>query len=91
MLELWHNGRCGICGKISLGNGLVRDHDHKTGLIRGLLCDACNRLEGTSTSPLFDNYRKRPPSQILEIEVLYLPSTFRAAASQQAAEATAIS
>jgi hypothetical protein len=91
MLELWHNGRCGICGEISSGNGLVRDHDHQTGLIRGLLCDPCNRLEGTSTSLLFDNYRQRPPSLILQIEVLYLPSTFRAAVSHQAAEAKAIS
>jgi hypothetical protein len=80
MLELWHNGRCGVCGQGPSNGTLVRDHDHKTGWIRGLLCDRCNRLEGTSTSLLFENYRQQPPSQILDIKVLYLPSTFRSAA-----------
>jgi hypothetical protein len=30
---------CNICG--GLGE-LVRDHDHKTGFIRGILCQTCN-------------------------------------------------
>lgn len=36
--------RCGICGTgPSDDRRLDRDHDHKTGLPRGLLCWACNR------------------------------------------------
>lgn len=44
-------GRCGCCG-VSLDDGwtrqhkpnkLVIDHDHKTGLVRGLLCTMCNK------------------------------------------------
>lgn len=40
------NDRCAICGKKSNENGrykvLYVDHDHKTGKVRGLLCESCN-------------------------------------------------
>ncbi len=47
-------GLCAICGKPetvvrgrSKGPGLLSvDHDHKTGLIRGLLCSRCNAALG---------------------------------------------
>lgn len=37
-------GVCAICGKSCEENGrlLCVDHDHKTGVIRGLLCTKCN-------------------------------------------------
>jgi hypothetical protein len=36
------NGGCGICGKKPVRYRLAVDHDHKTGVIRGLLCFRCN-------------------------------------------------
>lgn len=40
-------GRCAICNeypdKQPKKKRLCVDHDHKTGLIRGLLCDRCNK------------------------------------------------
>jgi hypothetical protein len=36
------NGCCAICKQIPCKKGLVIDHDHSTGEIRGLLCNKCN-------------------------------------------------
>lgn len=35
-------GRCAICCKPPGNVNLAVDHDHRTGVIRGLLCSACN-------------------------------------------------
>lgn len=50
--------RCGICGIHNDRERLVVDHDHKSGMVRGLLCGPCNNREGrhgwcdvTSTCP----------------------------------------
>src|SRR5690349_19862256 len=42
----FHGGRCAMCG--ATGRHLVRDHCHRTGQVRGLLCRSCNTLEGRS-------------------------------------------
>ena len=34
---------CGICGRPGKTRRLHRDHDHRTGIPRGLLCYRCNR------------------------------------------------
>src|SRR5579859_4395667 len=50
------NGVCACCGlpETALSNNgkyvkaLAVDHDHETGLIRGLICQACNQMIGHS-------------------------------------------
>lgn len=37
------NGGCKICGS---KKKLVIDHDHRSGLIRGIICDCCNKSLG---------------------------------------------
>lgn len=43
VLKARSGGQCEICGK---KGRLAIDHDHETGKVRGLLCDACNFLIG---------------------------------------------
>ncbi len=41
------NGVCEICGGLPRGRKrLSIDHDHKTGMVRGLLCGHCNSILG---------------------------------------------
>lgn len=44
VLFLKQEGKCAICGvyQKDLSKRLYVDHDHKTGIIRGLLCYKCN-------------------------------------------------
>lgn len=39
-------GVCFACGRPSVKKRLSTDHSHETGLLRGLLCHACNALLG---------------------------------------------
>lgn len=64
----WHSGRCAVCGYRDAR--LVDDHDHETGLIRGLLCRSCNGREPYDDG-LFRKYRERPPAQILGLRLRY--------------------
>lgn len=72
LLEDWQQGRCAVCG--NRPRVLAEDHDHATGLVRGLLCRGCNVQEGAGRAALalFERYRRRPPVALLDIEVAYL-------------------
>lgn len=41
------NNKCKICNKEEVGRKLSVDHDHKSGKVRGLLCNHCNRGIGS--------------------------------------------
>ncbi|MDR7385216.1 endonuclease VII domain-containing protein [Promicromonospora iranensis] len=41
-------GRCGVCGEPDARRPLVVDHCHRSGQVRALLCDRCNRLLGVA-------------------------------------------
>lgn len=72
LLNRWHGGRCAACGHTA--GDLCRDHDHMTGLVRGLLCAPCNGRESRSggTGCVYDRYRSRPPAAILNIVLQYV-------------------
>lgn len=40
------NGRCPVCSTDDPGRFWVVDHCHKTGKVRGILCDKCNKMLG---------------------------------------------
>jgi hypothetical protein len=40
------SGVCAICSNPPGMRGFCIDHDHKTGLVRGLLCNKCNSALG---------------------------------------------
>jgi len=60
-------GCCAICGvnELELKRHLFVDHDHKTGKIRGLLCQTCNNVLGYSYDCI----------DILQKAILYLKSS----------------
>ncbi len=52
------NQRCAMCGG---SGGLVADHCHDTGLVRGLICYRCNSFEGFSDTPALNAWRLTAP------------------------------
>lgn len=69
----WHANRCGICGDEATGRNRHRDHDHETGLLRGLLCRGCNLHEGhcARRSCVCARWRERNSATILGISVMF--------------------
>jgi hypothetical protein len=47
-LREWQGYRCAMCKReeVDFKTNLAVDHDHKTGLVRGLLCWLCNKRLG---------------------------------------------
>ncbi|GHA46602.1 hypothetical protein GCM10010329_81560 [Streptomyces spiroverticillatus] len=80
MLFTWQQSRCAICGRNgqrtrrTAPDALVLDHDHETGLVRGLLCYRCNKREGLQSpgeDGRYGNYRKLPPARQLGLTTRY--------------------
>ena len=75
LLVRWCRYRCTICGRSDPDCRVVMDHDHRTGLCRGILCRDCNRIEGFGGGPAFRCYRERNPADICGVKVWYWPSS----------------
>lgn len=76
VISTWQRGLCAICGEIShdWARGItdwVLDHDHQTGLVRGMLCRGCNISEGCNDYGALRRYRERPPAAMLGVEARY--------------------
>lgn len=76
-LYLYQGRRCAICRR-STGSTrrLSVDHDHKTGLVRGLLCRPCNDFLGwirdnPEAGLLIHGYLVRPPAMELGIRAVH--------------------
>ncbi|MEV8055160.1 endonuclease domain-containing protein [Streptomyces antimycoticus] len=69
-LRWWQQERCAICGRRLT---LEVDHDHGTNLVRGFLCQGCNRTEGRHNVkvPRYREYRTKNPASILGLEIPY--------------------
>jgi hypothetical protein len=69
VLRKWQAGRCAICGEHEPPPyGLVEDHDHSTGNVRGYLCERDNLMEGRrNPRPVFLLYRQRHPANMIGI------------------------
>lgn len=63
----FQGGGCFICGRLEPNRYMPVDHNHKTGMVRGLLCNTCNRLigaykESTACFERIVEYLKDPPA-----------------------------
>ncbi|MGA5598480.1 endonuclease domain-containing protein [Streptomyces cellulosae] len=78
-LLAFQSGRCAWCGRGD--ESLAQDHDHETELLRGLLCDGCNKAEAVygrsikrpeiSRPHAWDLYRRIPPAVLLDLNVRF--------------------
>ncbi|MFG3512150.1 endonuclease domain-containing protein [Streptomyces bobili] len=72
-ISVFQNGRCAGCGAEKTASGLRLDHCHETDLVRGFLCQPCNRMADTAPPrhPRWMPYRLRPPAVILGVTTWY--------------------
>lgn len=61
-------GRCALCEKpfFQISGTPCVDHDHTTGLIRGVLCKNCNGMEGKILNRANRASRSQPPEVWLQ-------------------------
>lgn len=84
-LYLFQGQVCAICRRATGGTrALSVDHDHKTGLVRGLLCRPCNNLLGhlrddIGAAQRIVRYLAHPPAAHLQITAVH--EDFRGEAS----------
>jgi hypothetical protein len=72
LLFAWQDSRCALCGYQC--EPLIVDHCHRTALVRGLLCQGCNVMEGRAGkngNPRVTAYRSKHPAQMLGLDVVY--------------------
>src|SRR2546425_1185456 len=55
---LSQDGVCAICENPPKTYNLAVDHDHRTGIVRGLLCSYCNRMIGTAWRGNLESWRR---------------------------------
>lgn len=60
-------GKCAICGRVETDSYFCVDHDHKTKVVRGILCFYCNTALGMLSDDLETvkkavAYLSNPPS-----------------------------
>lgn len=85
LLWNWQRGLCAICGRSAPGSRpLLRDHDHATGLLRGVICTSCNTLEGKwlrhplpsqdqqTSFDMMAMYREKNPASLLGLRARHL-------------------
>lgn len=89
LLRWWQLDRCALCGRwYASADELVRDHDHGTGMVRGLLCLSCNAKEqrpGPGDVERVRAYRGLPPTGMLHLNFRYVPlSQWNLAAMERA-------
>lgn len=76
-LYLYQGKRCAICGRATgATRKLSVDHDHKTGLVRGLLCRPCNDILGhlrddPEAARRLVRYLVQPPAAALGIRAVH--------------------
>lgn len=64
-------GRCAICEEpVTVGTSCL-DHDHYSGLVRGVLCRNCNGIEGKIKNLAVRGKRKMLPKDYLGKIILY--------------------
>jgi hypothetical protein len=73
----FQGGRCAICRRATgASRRLSVDHDHKTGLTRGLLCRPCNDMLGhirddPRVARLMARYLESPPALFLGVKAVH--------------------
>ena len=76
-MYLFQGGLCAICRRASgKTRRLSVDHDHKTGLVRGLVCRPCNDFLGwimddPEAGRRLYQYLTNPPAKMLGITALH--------------------
>jgi hypothetical protein len=68
------DNKCAICDQELNDQNFHVDHDHKSGIIRGLLCPSCNVGLGhyESKKKLFEQYLKTAPERMVRVYKYWL-------------------